>query len=992
MLPEELSETMGISFSAEQLEAITAPLAPAVIIAGAGTGKTTVMAARVVWLVANKQLAPAEVLGLTFTRKAAGELAHRIDGALRLANLVSDSDIGREQVATYDSFAAGLASQHGIRMGREYSPRLIDAASAFQLMGKTVRGANEFSLLPNYSISTIIDRALELDAAMQSHLVSAAELRSFTREARTRFAGAPTHGVKKPKPYTSMLKAVERCDERLELLQLVEGYQLLKSQLSVAEFADQLRFAAELAEQHPAVGEDLRQRYRLVLLDEYQDTSSAQAKLLSTLFAGHPVTAVGDPFQAIYGWRGAAASNILEFQKDFGSANSATLSINRRSDRRILAIGNELKSTIDAPAQVQLTSPPDTAEGVIEAAAFDTEAEELANVVERIVALEGTIAWRDIAVLSRRNSTLGELHNLLRVQGVPTEVIGLGGLLGVAEVAMVVAMLRLLANPLENSVLADLLAGPRWAVGLSDMVLLASFSRKLAGNNEQETSLLEAVLSPPPGLSQHGKEQCIRFAAEYHKLRQHRHDPVIDLIHRIITESGLVEELYVSGSSTRQLDAFISACAARPIVAGDQSLAGLLAYLEAEERTGIGFEQATISAENSVKLLTMHRAKGLEWDTVFLVGLTEGIFPARNQDGNWVHAAAKLPNPLRGDAHAIAELSEYSDAGLKEFVAQTKVEHASAEDRLAYVAATRAKRRLVGSCHEWAEGIQTRRKPARYFEVLAAEAKKTAGFLDQRSNSEENPAAQHQELFNWPERLPEGQVCAQLELARLVEQSRPGNDWVSQSGRLTPEEVASFERWDAAITHVLAPFDNTNVILPEGLTATAAMALRSDPQAFAEQLLRRMPRRPSQAAALGTDFHDWVQRRFELPESFEEFSPHTPDPALASLIAAFERGQFRDREPIAVEVSFVLPAGKFQLRGRIDAAYRWSGEYDEIVVDWKISDKTADELQLAIYRKAWAEARGLPISRVGAAFYHVSSDRLEFVSAAPEMITAALEL
>lgn len=981
-----LCAAMEVPFSDEQLAAITAELAPGVVIAGAGTGKTTVMAARVVWLVGTAQVRPEEVLGLTFTRKAAAELAQRIQQALAKAGLVDEES--RERVATYDSFAASLVTEHAIRSGIDHTPQLIDGATAHQLLARVVHDAEDLPLLSQYSVTTIIERVRALDDAMQSHLVESADVRRYTGEAKLGFLNAPMYGKKSPKPYASMLTAAERCDERLELLGLVDQYQELKRKLGVAEFADQLRLAARLVAEHPAIGADLRRRYRLVLLDEYQDTSSAQAKLLTSLFAGHPVTAVGDPFQAIYGWRGAAASNILEFETGFGHSSRVSLGINRRSHSRILDVGNELKSPISSPISVTLVPPEDAQRGLVEAARFDSEDEELAHVVERILTLEGSRKWSDIAVLSRRNATLGVLAAKLRAQGVPTEVVGIGGLLGVPEVAHVVSTLRLLADPSANPALATLLTGPRWGVGLPDMVILARHARELA----EDASLLDAAESRPAGLSPHARSALAGFLAEYRRLRSHVGEPVADLVHRIVQESGLEEELRVSGHDLSQLEAFQRACSARPIVAGEETLPGLLSYLDAEETAGIGFEQASVSEANSVKLLTVHRAKGLEWDTVFLVGLAEGLFPARNLDGSWVSAAQQLPAPLRGDADSIPQLMEYSDAALKQYQAELKLEHLQAEDRLAYVAATRAKRLLVGTCHDWSPGAARARKPSRYFEVLAREAAREGHFVDHSSSATANPTAQQRTERGWPERIDEHALAELQAAAELVAQARPGADWVARSGQLPPEEEAQLTAWDEAVAHVLAPATSRDVRLPVGLTATAAIALKNDPQAFAEQLLRRMPRRPSSAATLGTRFHEWVQRRFELLGGLDEAFERAQDPQLAQLIAAFERGQFAHRVPIGVEIAFSLPVDGFQVRGRIDAAYEWSGPFDEIVVDWKTSNMEADELQLVVYRRAWAEARGLPIERVGAAFYHVRQDRLQFVAADDEQLRGVLEV
>ena len=317
---EQLVEALQIPFSDEQLDAITAPLEPSVIIAGAGSGKTTVMAARVVWLVGTGQVRPEEVLGLTFTRKAAAELAARVAAALdRAGVLTGEEGEGAELIMTYDSFAARLVAEFGLRLGIDKDPVMITGASRFRLAARVVANApGPFFSLSRLRHHSIPERVLSLDAEMQSHLVDAAQVAAECRRADELFAQAPLH---RGKPLKDVSAAFDASAERLELLGLVEDYQQLKRKLGVVEFADQLREAVRLVTLVPGVGEEIRSRFKVVLLDEYQDTSAAQAKLLSTLFTGtvsspamgFPVTAVGDPYQAIYGWRGAAAGNILEF-------------------------------------------------------------------------------------------------------------------------------------------------------------------------------------------------------------------------------------------------------------------------------------------------------------------------------------------------------------------------------------------------------------------------------------------------------------------------------------------------------------------------------------------------------------------------------------------------------------------------------------------------------------------------------------------------------
>lgn len=1037
---ETLCQMLEVPFSEEQLDAITAPLSPAVIIAGAGTGKTTVMAARVVWLVGTGQVRPEEVLGLTFTRKAAAELAGRVAAALEKAGVLSGDDTeGAELILTYDSFAARLVSEFGLRIGLDNDPVMLMGASRFRLAARAVAAASgPFHSISRLGHASIPERVLELDAQMQSHLVEAVDVRDFGQRARSRFEEAP---LWRGKQLAVIAESLAALDERVELLGLVSDYQDLKTGLGLVEYADQLRRAVQLTQMAPAVGGALRARFKVVLLDEYQDTSAAQAILLRKLFSGDvpdtgrgfPVTAVGDPHQAIYGWRGAAANNILDFPALFplvdGSlAPRLTLRTNRRSGQRILDAGNDIAADLDGGDGVALIAPEGTASGRVRAMRFGTQTEEFEWLAEEVIhqRAAGT-PWSEIAVLVRRNKTLSEVFEVFRDRDIPTEIVGLGGLLHLPEVAPVVATLRVLDDVAANPEVASLLSGPRWRLGLADLEALGARARELAGarNHGQAlgqlsaqladvvldadpaevVSLLEAVNDPGDGaISPEGSSRLAAFSAELSELRRHAHDPVVELVRRVVQTLGLeVELLARRGADVTQLARFIGAISDYVDVDGDGSLSGLLAWLDAEDAHGVGLEQSVPSDEDSVKLLTIHRAKGLEWHTVFLPSLGEGYFPSTARSGIWPTRAALLPSPLRGDAQGIPQLGVYDKKGIDQFKAESRTDHRAAEDRLAYVAVTRAKQVLVASTHAWPPGLKKQREPSVYFTKIHAAG---GSGPDAPSIPETNPVPSIDAIARWPLHLDPAVVAERRVAADLVGQAAtllaagasPGalDDWVWHSGTAGPEDAALLAGWDE---DALLLFDQharrraRSVALPDGLSATALMAMRANPQEFAQQLLRRMPRRPSAAASLGSRFHEWVQHRFDATAAFEELEAlQGPHPAgLAALIAAFEAGQFSQRTPRGVEVPFLLTWESQVLRGRIDAVYAWDADdLDYLVVDWKTSNQPADPLQLAVYRQAWAQAHDIEERRVGAGFYHVLADRLSIVDAPASLIGDAL--
>ena len=1007
--PSELTGLLGIPFSEQQLAAIAAPLEPGVIIAGAGSGKTTVMAARVVWLVGSGAVRPEQVLGLTFTRKAAGELSSRVRRALVAAGL-ADSE-GEELVLTYDAFAGRLVNEHGLLLGIEPGARLISGAARFRLAARVVADPpaplRELSRLRPESIT---QRVVELAGDLRSHLVDPADLIAHAEGFRAEVDAAPTW---RGQPYADLARARAVAAERVELAGLVAGYEELKQRHGYVEFADQMAQAAQLATGVPAVAQALREEFAVVLLDEYQDTSAAQARLLAGLFsgpdadhgAGHPVTAVGDPCQAIYTWRGAAASNILRFADEFPTASgerAATfaLTVNRRSGQRILDAANQLAEPIRqdpalAGLDLSLNCPPETPVARVELAEFDTWPAERGWIADKVVAEHESgqvTAWSRIAVLTRRNATVAALYTELTARGVPAEIVGLGGLLELPAIAEVVATLRLLADPADNPALIRLLTSPRWAIGLADLELLGRRAVQLAGRGRHGTepsldealtavlagtdqtavpSLLEALQSP--GDADFGgpaRERFALFGAEFAGLRRWAAESVVDLVARVIDTLGLEVELLAEGADPGQLAAFVAAVAGYSEIDGEASLGGLLAWFEAEREYGVGLEQAVVSDEDSVKLLTVHRAKGLEWEVVFLPALAADVFPTDRVSGNWLRNAASLPHPLRGDADAVPQLRQTTNEGFKQFAAALTADQRLAEDRLAYVAVTRAKRRLYASSHTWDAQLSRPRRASDYLTVLAGHADAHA---EPDEISATNPLTVAQDAAGWP--VVDGSAgWRRRRAAAALVGAAPALPALDDLDLAT--EVATWQQWRRALT-VQARADalgRRQATAPPYLSVTGISRLAHDPVGYEADLLRPMPRLVGDEQRRGTGFHRWLEHRFAeqaaLADDLEIELAHVD----ATLKEAFLAGPYADAVPVAVEVPFNVSLGGRLVRGRIDAVFSGTGGHRYQVVDWKTGwAGRADPLQLAWYRLAWAELAGVPAERVDAVFYEVAT-------------------
>ncbi|MDR3032827.1 MAG: ATP-dependent helicase, partial [Kitasatospora sp.] len=349
--PEQLKELLGIPFTPEQTACITAPPAPQVIVAGAGSGKTTVMAARVVWLVGTGQVAPEQVLGLTFTNKAAGELAERVRKALVRAG-VTDPDVidpdnppGEPVISTYHAFAGRLLTDHGLRIGLEPTSRLLADATRYQLAARVLREAPGPYPALTRSFPDLVSDLLALDSELAEHLVRPKDLRAHDAELLRTLEDVRLSNA-------DLRRVPDTAAARRELAELVGRYRAAKRERDLLDFGDQIALSATLAGL-PEVGRVLRDEFRVVLLDEYQDTSVAQAQLLAGLFSGpagdgrgHAVTAVGDPNQAIYGWNGADPGLLDELSSRWPGTEVVHLDDNHRCSPQVVAAGVSVQSRV----------------------------------------------------------------------------------------------------------------------------------------------------------------------------------------------------------------------------------------------------------------------------------------------------------------------------------------------------------------------------------------------------------------------------------------------------------------------------------------------------------------------------------------------------------------------------------------------------------------------------------------------------------------------
>ncbi|MGW3446001.1 UvrD-helicase domain-containing protein [Streptomyces sp. NPDC001076] len=793
--PEQLKELLGIPFTPEQTACITAPPAPQVIVAGAGSGKTTVMAARVVWLVGTGQVAPEQVLGLTFTNKAAGELAERVRKALVRAG-VTDPDVidpdhppGEPVISTYHAFAGRLLTDHGLRIGLEPTSRLLADATRYQLAARVLREAPGPYPALTRSFADLVSDLLTLDSELAEHLVRPEDLRAWDAGLLNTLAGVKLGNA-------DLRKVPEAAAARRELAELVVRYRAAKRERDLLDFGDQIALSAALAG-IAEVGRQLRDEFRVVLLDEYQDTSVAQRVLLAGLFGagtGHPVTAVGDPCQAIYGWRGASVANLDDFPEHFAHADGRpatrrALSENRRSGGRLLDLANGLAEPLRAlHAGVEALRPAPGAErdGTVRCALLRTHAEEMDWIADSVAHLVRTgTAPGEIAVLCRTATDFGEIQGALVARDVPVEVVGLSGLLHLPEVADLVAVCEVLQDPGANASLVRLLTGPRWRIGPRDLALLGRRARRLVAHarvgdaDDPDRRLAEAVEGVDPAevisladaldtflelpfdgdrpgqgddglpFSPDARVRFARLATELRELRRSLSDPLMDVLHRVLAVTGLEVELSASPHALaarrrETLSNFLDVAAS--FAAGDQeaTLLAFLGFLRTAAQYEKGLDNALPGGENTVKVLTAHKSKGLEWDVVAVPGLVKGTFPSSQGREKWTAQAKVLPHALRGDTATLPDVEAWDSRGMKAFHEAMKDHQHTEELRLGYVTFTRPRSLLLGSGHWWGPSQKKPRGPSDFLQALhdhcATGHGEIEAWADEPGEDEENPA------------------------------------------------------------------------------------------------------------------------------------------------------------------------------------------------------------------------------------------------------------
>ena len=850
LTPQTLAEALGIHTpTEEQSRVIAHRLSPLLVVAGAGSGKTATMAQRVVYLVATGQVRPDQVLGLTFTRKATAELDQRV--ASRLASLgaagllpvtvpetdgtgvetidaVDTTDVGEPMIATYNSFAGTLVRDHGLRIGVDPDSALITQARSWQIVTSLLEART--LPLPNESLIHNTSAVLVLGDALSQNLLTIDEAAKDLADLSEQFTAlAAIKGCK-----TLVGKAPAVMSEWEALLDVVAELHDYKRSHGLLDFGDQIALACTIAEFVPEAAAQVRAQYPAVLLDEFQDTSVAQVRLLSALFADSGVTAVGDPHQAIYGWRGASAGALDTFHQRFNPSGTARLasgipladaapvlelSTSWRNDSTILDVANAVSEPLRSgvvqdgdPVGEHIAVAPLRARpvafglkpGTVHGAFLQDPAEEARTVAAFLA--ERWSPDAEMAVLCRTRAQMEPIAAELERTGLPYTIVGLGGMLYVPEVADVRALLTAATDPERGDRVVRLLTG--FGIGASDLHALAGLARDLLrpparstqstrdgadGSGDQVDSpllseALDALLrwhddgaegataTASQGLTPAGLAVALRTARAIRRVREALALPLPDLV--ALAEQALGLDIEIAARvddpmGHRALDSFQATALAYATDTDTPTPTGFLEWLDAAEEHEDAMSAPEVDpTPGAVQLLTVHAAKGLEWDAVAVPGMDEQVFPSytssvkedlRVVETGWMGSTSTFPFPLRADADDLPPFTvgDLSPAVTdKPLLTETMTAYKEAlgrqslreERRLAYVAFTRARHDLLLTGSHLSKTASKPRRPSRFLTELRRRdllVPYADGWVD-FDESRPNPLTALTQVGTWP--------------------------------------------------------------------------------------------------------------------------------------------------------------------------------------------------------------------------------------------------
>lgn len=1180
---QDFVKTLEFPPTAEQEKVITSNSPAILVIAGAGSGKTTTMSQRIAWKIVSGKVRPDQVLGLTFTHKAAGELAQsayaeiaksrsqlsiqytqqnnfgnpiqqaeenlqpKNESTTLLSKIVEEVNIKqnsiddeedkeektdfreecdisadiahtalmRPTISTYNSFAAEIATSYAMLIGEDPRSRLITEAERWQIMAEIVAStelpAENMEILQEESDETIIDSCLKMAAAVIDNDVEIAELKSYLQNELEIIevlneAGAlnrkPFRGTEASKGFAVLKEGIPSIKFRLAITPYIEAYFKYKKENSVIEFSDQISWATKILQTSPAVAEKIREQYKLVLLDEYQDTSVNQARFLAQAFKGvDSVCAVGDPNQAIYGWRGASANALVDFVDFFNVAEEDQLTL-YTSFRNPIAVLNAANKTTQGFAQEisaqelyqefneltdigrpwteepivqntkrkiklpKLTPKPNAPIGKVihvhrhlQQDSYSAMAAQIATQFKALMQEktgEKNKTAPTGAVLIRTHAIAENVAAALKAHNLEYEIVGGTPIITMPEIRALRSLLQLSVSANRNDCLVYLFN--YFALGSADIAAFARLRKKIKQlqNTEETLAFTENInllqVFETISIAKYGDRADIAQAQEEITKDIHDAQKIMQLARKEISEIGMQRIEYLAeavkilrDSAYLSLPVLIRKAAdllQLPVMIASRltgqagifgalnlftqmsetyvnagrgtKLSGFLDWIdevEARERVGQEnpgddlalleiTEQETV-IPGKVTILTVHAAKGLQWDVVAIPEMVAYKFDNKTKRGlaPWHKSKSKIPDVLRADVKHIPAISMQSiefynedsimckgEAGCRyyDYLNRKLSKYYSDEQRrLAYVAFTRPKYALILGSYDYS----SEKRAKQFLEKLLA-GNKGAGkwvptelsvFLNElltQSPEDKTKNATYcsldpdnEPLFDtendfiaWAEKLADQQVAENEKLEKYWPRDVERN---LIEARLAEEKIS-----DEISAQIISEVRENMALLQNEVveneitenkisyfTASGIVALIDDAEEFLRNQRRPIPAKPLVAARRGTIVHSQIANFFAAPQRFniDEISDEQEmkidpqviqnDPQAQQLYARFEESRFVQLKPLAIEQSLEITIADIPVRCVVDAVFDTSENDSALpvtIVDWKTGARPRD--------------------------------------------------
>jgi DNA helicase-2/ATP-dependent DNA helicase PcrA len=897
----------------EQLQAVTHTGGPLLIVAGAGTGKTTVITRRIAHLIEQSEAKPEQILALTFTDKAAGEMEERVDQLLPLGSY----DLW---ISTFHSFCERILKQHGLHIGLPNDFELLDKTRQWMFINKNF---SEFKLdyyKPIGSPNKFIDAMLDHFSKCKDELI--------TPEDYIQFATSKDAAKLLPDGNEDLEMEITRLRE---ISAAYGKYQQLMLENNYLDFGDLIFYTIELLKRRPNIRKHYQQQFKFIMVDEFQDTNIAQYELIKLLVGkDENLVVVGDDDQSIYKFRGASVSNILKLKTDYPKIKELTLLDNYRSSQPILDLAyNFIQANNPNRLEPQLginkrLKGHNKAMSIIQVIEGTDQNEEINVVIDKIIDLKDKnpkATWNDFVILIRANNTASEIIPVLEAKQIPYSFVANRGLYKKPLIADIINYLKLLDNYHESSALFRVLNFPKFRLKPLDLAHLTQYK------NRKALSLYEA-LQEPAIIETLDEKSRAKIATLLKLLDEHTEatteKSAIELFVQLVDDLGIDQILMADTLENAQnrelLEQFYKKIEAYCQADEDRTMRGFINYIKLEQEAG---EEGAIkfdlnSGPESLKIMTIHSAKGLEFEFVFIVGMVEQRFPSRSHKD-----AIEIPEPL------IKDILPEGDFHLQE------------ERRLFYVALTRAKSQLYLS---WAKdyGGSRAKKPSLFLtetELVPAEAahKATGKVVFSKPKAKANKVVYKQlpEKFSFSQIATFEKCPLEYKYSYYLRLPMPGSHYMSFGSTIH----AVFQRY-----------------LEKYLQDIETESLEAQPKEVAL---------PPQGLLAELYQTEWLDDWYKSKEQKEQYRAR----GEAILKSFYEATISNTPNPKLIEQPFTLKFGNKQqylFNGKIDRA----DETDNglIIIDYKTSEKaptrpaSSDTDQLRIYQLAAEEFFHLPVA------------------------------